>query len=191
MQSVLDFAHALAADAVSAGDVAVDATVGNGHDTAFLAEQVGASGRVFGVDVQTEAIRQTRSRLDAAGCGEWVTLIPGSHDALAAHVPEAHHGAVSAVTFNLGYLPGADHDVITRPETTIPALDAAVALLRPGGVVTVVVYTGHDGGPRESDAVRAWAETRPQSDLQVLIYRFLNQRNAPPYLIAVEKRAET
>jgi predicted methyltransferase len=40
------------ARSLQAGDVAVDATAGNGHDTLFLAEAVGPTGRVHAVDVQ-------------------------------------------------------------------------------------------------------------------------------------------
>lgn len=188
MRSILEFAHDLVAAALRPGDVAVDATVGNGHDTVFLAEQVGDAGRVVGVDVQAEAIAHTRHRLDATGWGDVVTLVTGSHDVLAAHVPDRDHGRVGAVTFNLGYLPGSDHDVVTRPDTTIPALDAAVDLLRPGGIVTVVVYTGHDGGAAEAEAVHAWAEALPQASAHALVYQFVNQRNDPPHLIAVERR---
>ncbi|WP_328133307.1 class I SAM-dependent methyltransferase [Paenibacillus validus] len=51
-----------------------------------------------------------------------------------------------------------------------------------------MLYTGHPGGPEEAEAVEAWAAALPQADYQVLTYRFLNQRNRPPYVIAIEKR---
>ena len=34
------------------GDAVIDATMGNGHDTAFLCRAVGPSGRVYAFDVQ-------------------------------------------------------------------------------------------------------------------------------------------
>jgi hypothetical protein len=104
------------------------------------------------------------------------------------HVPEACHGRVGAIMFNLGYLPGSDHSTITVPETTLPALNAAVDLLRPGGLTTIVLYTGHEGGDREAAAVEQWAAELPQPNFQVLKYAMINQRNHPPYLIAVAKR---
>ena len=39
------------------GDYAVDATLGNGHDTCFLAEIVGDSGKVFGFDIQKKRLK--------------------------------------------------------------------------------------------------------------------------------------
>lgn len=188
--SVLSFAQELAGSRIQPGDTAVDATAGNGVDTLFLAKAVGGNGAVHAFDIQEAALEKTRNRLmkelgESAGR---VRLHLASHDRMDELVPEPDHGRVAAIMFNLGYLPGADHTVITRPGTTLPALNAAIRLLRPGGVLTVAVYPGHDGGRTEADAVEAWANGLPQEVCQVLCYRFMNQRNNPPYLIAAEKR---
>lgn len=90
--------------------------------------------------------------------------------------------------FNLGYLPGADHATITRPSTTLPALDAALNLLDKGGVITAVLYPGHEGGQEEAQSVMKWAASLSRKEYQVLQYRFMNQRQHPPFLIAIEKR---
>lgn len=189
LEKPLDFAKGLAGAALEAGALAVDATLGNGRDTCFLAERVGETGRVFGFDAQPEAVARTRRRLEAAGLAGRVTLFERGHEAMRAALPPEAVGRVRAVTFNLGYLPGGDKSCITRPETTIPALSAARDVLAPGGVLTVVVYAGHPGGAEESDAVAAWAEALDQRRFQALTYRFVNQRNAPPWLLAVEKIA--
>jgi ubiquinone/menaquinone biosynthesis C-methylase UbiE len=189
IDSVLDFAHTLATDALEEGDAAVDATVGNGHDTVVLARRVGTAGTVHGFDVQAEAIRSTRSRLQDAGEAGQVTLHRAGHETMEQHVPPDLVGQVGAVTFNLGYLPGSDSPVTTGPSTTIPALEAAVRVLRPGGVVTIVLYTGHEGGAREARAVDDWAADLPQEAVHALSYRFVNQRHDPPRLLALEKRS--
>lgn len=188
IDSVLDFAHTLATRALSPGDTAVDATVGNGHDTVALARAVGPEGRVLGLDVQAEAIAATRDRLAAEGLGGRVELVRAGHETMTQHVPEAQHGRVGAVMFNLGYLPGGDASLTTSPQTTLPALDAAVRLLRPGGVVTAVLYPGHAGGAEEAAAVEDWAADLPQARAEALSYRFVNQKNDPPRLVAVEKQ---
>jgi len=190
VHSVLDYAHVLATRALDAGGVAVDATVGNGHDTVALARAVGEEGRVLGFDVQAEALESARSRLAAADVAAEVDLIQAGHEELGQHLPDDLLGHVGAVTFNLGYLPGSGSDLTTAPETTVPALDAATRVLRPGGVVTVVVYTGHEGGEEEAKAVDAWAAGLSQEQFHALSYRFVNQQNDPPRLVAVEKRDE-
>lgn len=190
IQSVLDFAHHLAAQALEPGGLAVDATVGNGHDTLFLAQEVGARGRVVGFDVQEVAIEKTRRRLRSEDPAASVRLIHAGHETMLDHLREPHRGKVGAVMFNLGYLPGNDHTLTTEPGTTRQALDLSTELLRPGGVITVVLYTGHEGGPAEAEAVQSWASALPQQPFQALSYRFVNQVNDPPRLIAVEKDAE-
>lgn len=188
--SVLSCAHKLVEERLRAGDTAVDATAGNGVDTLFLAKLVGGSGRVYGFDIQETALARTRERLDDSGISgaEAVTLVCDSHELMLQHIDGASHGKIGAVMFNLGYLPGGDHATITTIGTTLPALDAALSALRKGGIVTVVLYPGHDGGAEEAEAVQAWAEQLPQRDFQALCYRFLNQQNNPPYVIAIEKR---
>lgn len=189
--SVLSFAHELVKARARPGDAAVDATAGNGVDTLFLARTVGSAGTVHAFDIQQAALDATRERLMRELPEEGqasVQLHLASHDRMKELVPGLLHGQVAAVMFNLGYLPGADHSVITTPGTTLPALESALSLLRPGGVLTVAVYPGHEGGRAEADSVDAWAAGLAQASFQAMTYRFMNGRNDPPYLIAVEKR---
>ena len=55
MQGV-DYSHQILEKYIENNDKVVDATVGNGHDTQFLAELVGSAGFVSGFDVQKEAL---------------------------------------------------------------------------------------------------------------------------------------
>lgn len=187
--SVLSFAQKLIAERVQPGETVVDATVGNGVDTLFLARTVGGEGKVYGFDIQPQALRNATERLSRELAGiRNIELLLASHEFMLDYLPREMLGRTGAVMFNLGYLPGSDHATITRPYSTLPALNASLELLRPGGVLTVVVYTGHEGGQEEADAVQNWIAKLPQDRYQSMIYRFLNQKNAPPYLLAVEKR---
>ena len=152
-------AHEVVAAAVRAGDTAVDATVGNGHDTLYLAKAVGASGAVFGFDIQPQALARAQQRLDAAAVGKSVTLFCASHADMHRFIPGHLHGRIAAVMFNLGYLPGGDHDVVTRASSTEAALSIAWSMLRPGGRLSVLAYRGHAGGADEASAVHGWLRT--------------------------------
>jgi len=186
--SVLSFAHKLVGERLHVGEWAIDATVGGGNDTLFLIKCVGASGHIIGFDIQEEALDAARTRISGEGIEtDRVTLVLESHERMAAHVSQQNQGNVGAVMFNLGYLPGGDLHVITTSVTTIPAIEAALRLIRIGGIVTIVVYPGHSGGDVEAAAVTEWCEHLPQREFQVLIYRFANRQTAAPYLIAVEK----
>lgn len=186
--SILEAAHTLAGRVLSPGGVAVDATVGNGHDTLFLAQAVGPQGRVVGFDIQEEALDETRRRVQAEAPGTSLHLVHAGHETMANHLEDSDVGAVDAVMFNLGYLPGGDHSVTTVPETTCQALNASVGVLRPGGIITIVAYTGHDGGEREAQAVESWMSALPDDTYRALSYQFVNQPNDPPRLYVVEKR---
>lgn len=146
-------AHQIVRDVLRPGDVAIDATVGNGHDTRFLIDCVGPTGHVYGFDVQADAIDHARPILGAAN----VTLLLANHAEMTALLPDVR-GKVGAVMFNLGYLPGADKAVTTQAESTVRAADSALSLLRPGGVLTALAYRGHPGGREEADAVRAFLQ---------------------------------
>lgn len=149
--------------------LAVDATVGNGHDALFLAGLVGANGRVAGFDVQAPAIAATRERLSAHGLSERVELHLRGHETMAETLGAAWRGRTCAVFFNLGYLPKSDRGTATRPETTLPALDAAWSLLAPGGFISLTVYTRHAGGFEESARVAEWLEkTRSRAEVLAL-----------------------
>lgn len=188
--SVLSYVHQLISQRVGPGDTVVDATLGTGVDALYMAKLVGTRGSVYGFDIQQAALDQTKQRLakelpDAAAS---VHMSLCSHALMEAAVPQDRHGKVAAVTFNLGYLPGADTAIITEQESTIPALEAALRLLRKGGIVTIVLYSGHDGGSEEAAAVERWAEQLPLAAFQVLRYQFANRSASAPYLLAVEKR---
>lgn len=135
-----------------AGEYAVDATLGNGWDIAFLAEIVGDQGRVWGFDVQEAAVTASRKRLGKADLLDRCELHHCGHENLAEFVT----GPVAAVMFNLGYLPYADKEIVTQGETTVRALQSACALLRPGGVLTIACYIGHPGGGEEAAQVLAF-----------------------------------
>ncbi|WP_026690745.1 class I SAM-dependent methyltransferase [Alteribacter aurantiacus] len=189
LAGVLPFTRHLLEKAVPEGGLAVDATAGNGHDTVFLAKLVGESGTVVSFDIQDAAIHATQARLDAAtklNLSERVTLVKDSHENVLEHLDEDPlvHGAV----FNLGYLPGSDKSVTTTPSSTIRAVEHLFSTLAPGGVIVLVVYHGHEKGKVERDALIDFVRGIPQEEAHVLEYRFTNQRNNPPFIVAIERR---
>jgi SAM-dependent methyltransferase len=186
--SVLGMAHRLAAERIAPGDPAVDATVGGGNDTLLLARSVGRGGIVYGFDIQEEALERARRKLAAEGeaLSGRVEFILADHAQMAGRLPGQVRGKLGAVMFNLGYLPGGDPAVITLPPTTLKALATAAEWLKPGGVLTIVVYPGHPGGREEAEAVEAWCRSLPRDRYQVLLYRLFGHDDRP-YLLAVEK----
>ena len=166
--------------AVRDGDLAIDATAGNGHDTVFLAGCVGENGRVLAFDVQAAAIRSASDRVAEAGLSSRVEFLQASHASMAEHAPR---GSAAVVMFNLGYLPGEDHQLTTESTETLAALDAAALVLKPGGIISVVCYPGHDAGAGESSAVEAWMAQRAADRWRVAKYAMLGTLRPAPFLL--------
>ena len=140
------------------GGIAVDATSGNGHDTLFLAQQIGISGHVFAFDLQKEALDSARRHVASAGHFPTITWIQDGHENMVEHIPEHIQGTVDTVVFNLGYHPGGDKSITTRTDSTLLALDASLQVLKPGGMLSVVTYP-HPEGVHEEKAIVEWIET--------------------------------
>lgn len=162
----------------------IDATMGNGHDTHWLCELAGETGRVFAFDIQPEAVARTRERLESERLADRASLFCAGHERMAEFV----HEPVDAVVFNLGWLPGAEHGVTTHTDTTLKAVDAALALLKEDGLMTVCIYPGHDEGARELNALLEWGSKLDDRRYDVLLKTYLNQPNDPPRMMAVRKK---
>ncbi len=178
------WARTLQQAAAIPGARCVDATMGNGGDTEALCRLVGPEGHVWAFDVQQTALEQTRARLVRSGLEGRATLFLCGHECMAERVPDA----IDLVVFNLGWLPGApDKALTTRADTTLRALDAALSLLKVGGLITVCAYPGHDEGERELDAVLDWASSQSPRSAQTMVQRYLNQGDSAPVLIALAR----
>jgi glycine oxidase len=180
-------AQTLVRDVVRPGETVIDATAGNGHDTCFLAEAVGHDGRVFAFDVQSDALQRTSARLADIGYTN-VTLLQRSHAEMKDALPKVEHGSVAAVMFNLGYLPGGDHAVTTRTESSLDAISTALNLVRAGGIVTVLVYPGHAGGDDEASSVQRMVEKLPAADFEVSVRRSATTNETAPMLYVIVHR---
>ncbi len=185
-----EMAHELVAKRIRKRSCVVDATAGNGHDTVFLAERVGPTGKVFAFDIQEAAIEATRVRLEEAGHATQATLKMESHEHLGAHLPKRHHGHVQAIMFNLGYLPGGDKSVTTRWDSTMAALRTSLELISDSGIITVTAYPGHREGGEEANAIVQFGRWLDPREYRVLQYHFLNLTNDPPFLVAIERAPE-
>ena len=178
MKRPLEMAHDFLAQVITQEDIVVDATMGNGHDTLFLAK---LAKQVYAFDIQEQALEKTSQRIQEAGLTN-VDLILQGHETVDEYVTE-----VKAAIFNLGYLPSADKSIITQPQTTLEALEKLCQMLIKGGRIAIMIYYGHEGGDIERDAVLDFVSQLPQQEYTATIYRTLNQINNPPFLVMIEK----
>jgi hypothetical protein len=169
------------------GALAVDATVGNGYDTLFLAHRVGPHGTVLGFDVQKAALAGAREMLKFVGSMGRVSLIHDSHSHLENYLPPG--ALIQAAMFNLGYLPRGNRGIITHPDTTIPALKALLRHLAANGRITVLAYRGHQGGIPEYEEVRKFLEDLPDTEWSVEEFAGGGDSPTAPRLFRIAKRS--
>lgn len=172
---------------INKGDTVIDATCGTGQDTAVLAGAVGAEGRVFAFDIQQEALDLTEERLrkEIGGNAGSVRLIRDSFASMGSYSAD---NSAAAVVFNLGYLPGGDHSITTTAETTLEGLEAALKIIRPGGIVTAVLYDGHEAGKKEKAMVLEWAGAVDAKKYHSAFVSLINQKGAPPEIVWITKK---
>lgn len=178
LERILPFTHKKILETLKNNDIAIDATIGNGNDTLFLCNNCKF---VYGFDIQQQAIESTHMLLKEHNKSNY-ELFGTSHS----HLLEKINEPISVIMFNLGYLPGHEKQTITKAASTLKAIESGLTLLRHGGLISIVIYTGHKGGIEESNAVNSFTEGLHSKEYSVLRYQFTNKKNAP-YIIFIEK----
>lgn len=171
--------------ALGTGAIAIDATVGNGYDTLFLAHAVGPSGQVIGFDVQKAALKNASELLRFTGMLDRVRLVLGCHSGIEDYLRNGR--PVQAAMFNLGYLPRGDRSIVTRPATTLAALDGLLRHLSTAGRVTILSYRGHRTGPEEYEEVKRYLDSAKNLRVREIAGQFDSE--IAPRLFLLEKRS--
>ena len=192
LSRVVVWGHQLLQEVLAPGEFAIDLTAGNGYDTLMLAQCVAPDGEVLAFDLQDRALANTRRRLDEHGIEICLPSLPEQKVARGVNLIKASHAeldlwcdrAPRAIIGNLGYLPGGDKELVTRPESTLAALESGCRHLAPGGRIALVVYTGHPGGATEGCAVDSFFATLDENEFEVLRLTVANRAQAPYLLVA-------
>ena len=182
MKSTL-IAHSYWEKLIKPGDVVIDATLGNGYDTLFLAKLLKGDGQLIGYDIQKNAIENTLALLkknlqkEELEC---ITLKHASHEFF--EVPFA-----KLIVYNLGYLPGGDKTITTHAETTLNSIKDACRILQEGGAVSVMCYVGHEEGAEEYEKLFTYFSSLPPEKFLVCHHQWINREKAPSFFWCVKK----
>ncbi|MCY3075981.1 tRNA (mnm(5)s(2)U34)-methyltransferase [Aerococcus mictus] len=187
LKNVIEVSHHIIKGHLQTSMTALDATIGNGHDTLLLAQIVGQSGQVYGFDLQEQAIEATQALLEKHHCQKQVRLYHDSHANISKYLKTGD--CLDLVVFNLGYLPKGDKSIITKPKSTIPAIESSLSRLKPGGILLVAAYLGHPGGIEEASAIQDYLSQIDQDQYSASHFEFLNQKHLPPKLFLAERRS--
>lgn len=180
MEKILKKSHDLFLQKLNNKDIVVDMTIGNGNDTLFLCQNFSF---VYGFDIQQVALDNTREYLEKNNLHNY-KLIADSHANIDNYINKEIGGAI----FNLGYLPNGNKNITTLSYSTITALEKTLKLIRKKGIVVIVIYDGHEQGKEEAKNIENYLANLNQKEYDVLLYKYINQINNPPYLYCVLKK---
>ena len=181
---ITSWVHHFLEDHVQPGDICIDATMGNGNDTALLSKLVGEKGKVIAFDIQQMALDHTKEKLVKENCPENYELVLDSHERMGDYATE---NSVSCITFNLGYLPGGDHEKATKGDSSIRAIETGLCLLKKKGLMTVCIYSGGDSGFDEKEAVLSYIKSLDAKKYLVIVSEYANRPNNPPIPVLIIK----
>jgi Predicted S-adenosylmethionine-dependent methyltransferase involved in cell envelope biogenesis len=179
------FAHKILKEQLNHTSLVVDATVGNGFDSLFIAEILGRNGKLFGFDIQKQAIDNTQAKLQDVQCQ--IQLFLQGHETIFQTLVE-YCRKIDAVVFNLGYLPYGQPEITTQTATTFSAIIQAFALLRVKGIIVIVAYRGHDTGKIEQNFLDEWLAKVADKQAYITKYEQFNTQNDAPLVYCIEKR---
>lgn len=180
---ITEWCHHFIKDHVKEGDVCIDATAGNGNDTLLLAQLVGDAGKVYAFDIQSQAIESTKKKLEEHQVAERAEVIQDSHAKMADYVKEE----VSCIVFNFGYLPGGDHALATKKESSIEAIETGLEMIKKGGLMSLCIYSGGDSGFEERDGILEYLKTLNTKKYLVILSQYYNRPNNPPMPVMILK----
>lgn len=181
---ITEWCHHFIREHVKQGDVCIDATAGNGNDTLLLCELVGEQGKVLAFDIQEQAITNTRKRLEESGVLKQVEVLLESHTNMSRY---AEPDSVSCIVFNFGYLPGGDHALATKKDSSIEAIREGLSLLKKGGMMSLCIYSGGDSGFEERDAILEELKMLDPKRYLVILSEYYNRPNNPPIPVMIIK----
>lgn len=189
--SHIDLAHKHWRSLIMPGDLVVDATCGNGHDTLVLAELALAhrAGKLYALDVQPIAIETCKQMLSnrlPRELYEKIRFVQGCHSVFP---EEIRPQTVRLVAYNLGYLPGGDKNKTTKSETTLKSIQESQTLLQNGGVVSITCYPGHPEGEEEEQKILDFASSLDPKQWSCCHHRWMNRKNSPTLLL-IQKRVK-
>jgi tRNA1(Val) A37 N6-methylase TrmN6 len=184
----LKFAKNYWANHLEKNSIVIDATLGNGFDTLFLAnlDLLNFVLQIYGYDIQNKAIENASQKLKnnlSKDQLENVFLINKSHVDFS-----DVKSKVDLIIYNLGYLPTTDKSITTMTKTTLISIQAALNKLSSNGAISITCYPGHLEGEKEERAILEFLKTLNRENFEIRYHKWQN-RDKSPSLIWIKKKS--
>lgn len=182
--SINKYVHHLIKEHVKQGDLCIDATAGKGNDTLYLCQLVGKGGTVIAFDIQDMAVKVTKEKIKSKKLENIGLVYKDCHTNMGKYTEP---NSVSCIMFNFGYLPGGNHKIATKADTSIKAIKEGLRLLKKGGLMSLCIYSGGDSGFEEKEGLLEFLKTLNQKEYLVIVNQFYNRSNHPPIPVQIVK----
>ena len=186
----IHLAHSYWEKLLQIGDVVIDATCGNGHDTLFISQLILNDkhvGKLIAIDTQEEAIKSTQQRLQEKLASDLLQDISFYQQCHSIFPETILKNSVKLIVYNLGYLPGSDKTHTTLNTSTCTSVEHALTLICRGGAISITCYPGHKAGQIEEEALLKLIEKLPSKEWRCCYHRWINRQDAPS-LIWIERK---
>jgi hypothetical protein len=158
--------------------------LGHGYDALKILPMI-PDGFLYGLDIQEDAISSTHKKL--------VPYFKNFKLFCQSHVTFPHEikaSSVKLIVYNLGYLPKSNKEIKTQSNTTLQSLEMAQDFLMPGGVISIMCYTGHAEGIEEEKIILDWAQNLDKTEYLVSYHSLVNRHKAPALCLIQKKTRE-
>lgn len=174
--NISDLSHHIIESFITNKRIAIDATLGNGHDTDFLSN---IFQYVYSFDIQKQACDKYVEKNITN-----VEVINDSHHLFHKYI----HENVDCIIYNLGFLPGGDKNITTMHETSLESIKKGLSILNSSGFMIICIYRGHYEGKIEESCILEYLKTLPKNKFGVMIQSYLNRENISPIMVIIEKK---
>lgn len=180
MKSMVELSHDFLRPALHKQALCVDATLGNGQDTAWFLKK--HARHVWGFEIQQDVLDQTTAKI-ADPRLEGICL---SHARMDEVLGDFQKEKIDAVIFNFGWCPRQDSGIETRPDSSLQAVQKAMSCLKVRGRMALVFYP-HESWEQEAQGIEDYLSGQDPHVFAIQKTVQFNARQAP-FLICIEKK---
>ena len=161
---------------LSIGDIAIDATIGNGFDFIVLSKLVLSEnfGFLYGFDIQKKALQNTKKifldNFDKNFLNR-TKIFQESHEDFSQILEKP-----KLIVYNLGYLPGSDKTITTKTESTLKSIKNG---LRISQFLSITCYPGHLEGEKEEVEILNFLKNLDRKEFEICYHKWINREKSP------------
>ena len=99
----------------------------------------------------------------------------------------AENDSADIIMFNFGYLPGGDHSLATKAESSLKAIEKSLNIIKKGGIISLCIYSGGDSGYEEKAEILKYLRQLDPKKYLVITHEYYNRPKNPPLPVLIKR----